>query len=193
MVEPHNPCTLVLDHQKVIGAFGADIATVKSQTRALFDKADETNNLAHKNSEAIARLDMKLDNGISDRLKRIEEAMLATTNALSIRNGVVDHKLEDIQKDSWVTHLMGMGIKRFITFVIVFMFSSAALGTVFWGVTKASIFGEKPGQMQSLVKSHEVANLHMHKLDNGGMVVHSHPNPDGISLIGGNDNANKPQ
>jgi len=131
------PCDLVISHHKLLGEIASDIAHIKK----------------------------KVDNGLQDKLEKVEKTVdgfIAATNERAIR----------LDEQNWFTRLLTGSVKKIIGLAVLFIAINALASSGMWAFLKVSSFKEPPGQQKEILSALGEA-YHAHLLPDGRTLIHA--------------------
>ena len=134
----HERCPEIIAHAELLGGLKADVAYIR----------------------------LKIDNGLSDKLTKVEKTLDEARRA-------IDDRIDKLDSENWFNRILTGSIKKIIGLIIVIAVLSGLTSTFMWANYKYYAFKEIPGQQLATYELQKAHTYHSHILTDGTIVFHA--------------------
>jgi hypothetical protein len=189
---------VILEQASKIGGLEEATQTIKVDVHTIFQSLETIKDIANKSNLSIEKLSLKIDNGISSKLKIITDT-LETIQNKNERNGErsrdkqdrkeekqqdkferaderKEERIHNLEEDSWIVKILSGGTKKALIGLVSLMIIS---GIIFAVITNAGYymqkkytFQETPGLIKELVEQGK-SEYHIHRISNSEIILHA--------------------
>jgi hypothetical protein len=146
MTEIHETCDLVIKHEGVLGSLVSDISHIRQ----------------------------KIDNGLSQKLDDVKEALLEAKTELERKTTNLEQKIAVVDEQSWLSKVLTAGVKKAILVVIGIVVLSSISNNALWSILRTHYYHEPPGIIQQIANKQDLATTyHTHLMSDGSIIFHA--------------------
>jgi hypothetical protein len=139
------PCELVLAHQQTLLEHSLMFGEICSD---------------------LKHIKGKVDNGLSEKLEKVEKALNASISEGAIRAVKID-------SENWLNRIMTGSVKKIISYAVLFIVLNCLVSNSLWAFLKINFLKEVPGQQQSILQMQLGEAYHSHMLPGGRILLHA--------------------